>query len=240
MPALLLGGEPDLRDGSSLRWEDTSVAVDVVGTAPDVDASASPVLVVDTSTFAAAGAVALPNTPWVVGPGTDDAIDTIASEVDGTDAVVLLSDELDARRSAPLPAGLLRLAVASSALLLVLGVLGLLLSAAALGPERARSLGRLRALGLARRGVRRVLVGELAVPVAVSGLAGWLLGVACAGAVLGSLTPAPIVGQSAASAYAVSWWTILVVPVLVAATVAVALVEWRRIRRQPLSQLLRT
>ncbi|PUA79060.1 hypothetical protein C7S10_21560 [Nocardioides currus] len=234
VPALLVGGDSVLRDTASLRWEDTSVPIDVVGTAPDVDASAAPVLVVDTDSFAAAGAVALPDTLWVVGTGTDAALDRIASRVDGVDSVVRLSDELEARRTAPLPSALIDLAVASSVLLLVLGILGLLLSAAAQAPERARSLGRLRALGLPQGEVRRVLVGELAVPVAVAALAGWLLGVACSYAMLGSLT------AGSPTDVEVSWWTIGVVPILVVAAVAVAVLEWRRIRRRPLSQLLRT
>jgi len=240
VPALLLGGGPTLAEAPTLRWEDVSVALDVVGTAPDVDASADPVLVVDTAGFADAGAVALPDTLWMAGPGADDAVDAVVAEVTGVDAVVRRTDEVDGRRSAPLPSALLGLAAATSALLVLLGLLGILLSAAADAPERAGSLGRLRALGLPDRDLRRVVVGELVVPVAVAALAGWLLGVACAHAVLGSLSLELLTGQAVAPGTVVPWWTVLVVPVLVAPTVVVALLEGRRVRRRELAQLLRT
>ena len=61
---------------------------------------------------------------------------------------MLYADVLAARRAAPLADGLVRLAVASSALLLLFAVLGVAMSAAAKTVPRGASLGRLRSLGL--------------------------------------------------------------------------------------------
>ena len=57
VPALLLGGPSGLENGLHVRWGvDDSVALDVVGEAPRVDAATDPVVVVDAAAFAAAGA----------------------------------------------------------------------------------------------------------------------------------------------------------------------------------------
>jgi putative ABC transport system permease protein len=240
VPALLLGGSSDLREELVLRWEDASVPLDVVGTAPDVNASIEPVLVVDTRAIAGAGVVAPPDTIWAVGPGAGGALDSAAGRLATVDSVVRYVDELDRRRDAPLPSALLVLAVSSSALLLVLAILGTVLASAADAPARGESLGRLRALGLSQRDVRRVLVGELVAPVAVAGLAGLLLGIGCAYAVLGSLSLELVTGQPAPPVPVVPWWTALVVAVLLGSALVVAGLEWRRVRRRALADLLRS
>ncbi|MCF6379274.1 hypothetical protein L2K70_16810 [Nocardioides KLBMP 9356] len=239
VPALLRSGGSPLADRPTVRWEDVPVVLDVVGTAPDVDASTDPVLVVDASAFADAGAVALPNTLWLSGPGTDQVIDAVASRVTGVDAVVRRSEVVEARRAAPLTSALLALAVASSALLVLLGVLGIVLSVAAEAPERSRSLGRLRALGMADRDLRRVLLGELVAPVAGIALVGWSIGVACSYAVLGALSLDLLTGEAVAPRTVVPWWTVLAVPVVVAAALGHAVLEARRVRRRDLSRLVR-
>jgi putative ABC transport system permease protein len=240
VPALLRGGSSGLRDGPNLRWEDASVPLDVVGTAPDVDASVDPVLVVDAESIAAAGVVAPPDTVWAVGPGAADALRAVAPGVAGSDPVVTYADELDTRRDASLPSAVVALAAASGALLMLLALLGTVLAAAADAPARGSSCGRLRALGLANRDLRRVLTGELVVPVGVSGLVGLGVGVVCAHAALGSLALERLTGAPGSPEPVVPWWTVVLVVVLVACAAALSVLEWQRTRRTPLAQLLRT
>jgi putative ABC transport system permease protein len=237
VPALLLGGDAGLRDGLVVTWDDTNIPLDVVGRAPRVDASVDPVVVVDAGAFAAAGAIAPPDTVWAVGPGAASALAQAASS---SGSVVRYADMLDARRDAPLPEGLVRLAVAASALLLLLAVLGVVLSALTEAPARSASLGRLRALGLRDGDLRRVLAGELLVPVAVAALAGLALGVSAARVVVGSLDLERVTGQTGTPSLVVPWWTALVVVALLVTALVVAAVEWRRLRRRVLAQLLRS
>ena len=63
----------DLAGELTLTWDDADIVLTSVGTAPDVDASVDPVVVVDAGTFAAAGATAYPDTIWAVGSGAADA-----------------------------------------------------------------------------------------------------------------------------------------------------------------------
>ena len=77
------------------------------------------------------------------------------------ESVTSYADDLERRRDAALPSAMVRLAAASSLLLLVLAMLGTVLAAATEARARAESIGRLRALGLQHRDLRRVLVGEL-------------------------------------------------------------------------------
>ena len=119
-------------------------------------------LIIDRAAFEAAGATADPGTVWAVGPGAASALKAVAKRAGTVD---VLSHVTDDRRSAPLASGLVDLARASSLLLIVFAVLGVALAAAAEAPTRAESLGRLRSLGLGRRDVRRVLLGELVTPV---------------------------------------------------------------------------
>ena len=60
---------PRARDGLRCAGTTSTSPLDVVGVAPRVGASTDPVVVVDADAFAAAGAVADPDTVWAVGPG---------------------------------------------------------------------------------------------------------------------------------------------------------------------------
>ena len=237
VPALLLGGDADLRSSLVLAWDDARIPLDVVGTAPSVGAVADPVVVVDAEAFAEGGAVAPPDTVWAVGPGAVAAVESAAGP---EGSVLRYADDLGVRRDAPLPSGLVRLAVAASLLLLLFAALAVVLSAATEAPGRAESLGRLRALGLPDRDVRRVLAGELLIPVLVAALAGLALGVGAAHAMFGSLSLERITGQTGTPSVVVPWWTLAATGVLVLVVLAVAAVEWRRLRRRVLAQLLRS
>ena len=239
VPALLLGGPPDLADGLRVRWGGDDVALDVVGEAPRVDAATDPVIVVDSAAFASAGATADPDTIWAVGPGADEALRT-AAEADPTDTVQT-DDEVRSRlRAAPLPAALVHLAIAGSLLLLLLAALGVVLGAAIDAPARATALGRLRSLGLADRELRRVLAGELLVPVLASVVAGLVVGVATAWATFGSLGLEELTGQSETPQLVVPLWTWLAALALLLAALVLAARQSSRLRRTSLAQLLRT
>ena len=193
---------------------------------------------VDAEAFAAAGGVAPPNTVWAVGPGAADAIrDT---DVEPAAAVVSYADELDSRRDAPLPSALVTLALVSSAVLLAFAILGAVLAAVAGAPNRAEALGRLRALGVPSRDVRSLLLGELAVPVAVTAIVGAAIGAAGARVVLGSLSLQLVTGHRAIRRPSSPGGASSACPCSSSATLVVAALELRRVRRQSLSQLLRS
>lgn len=239
VPALFLGGPAGLREEPILRWEDTSIPLADVGTAPDVEASLDPVVVVDAAALARAGVVAPPDTVWAVGTGAAGALDVAADRTPGS-TVVTYAEELERRRDAALPSSMARLAAASCVLLPALALLGVALAAAAGSPARRTSLGRLRALGASARDLRRVLVGELAIPVGVAGLAGLGVGVGCAHVALGSLSLERLTLAPGVPAPVLPWWTVLSVALLVAWAAGLALLEWRQVRRTPLAELLRT
>jgi len=242
VPALLLGGDAELSDHLVVRWEGTAVPLDVVGVAPRVNGSIDPVVVVDVRAFAAAGAAVQPDTLWAVGPGAAAAVESAEQELASPSSshVVRYTEELDARRTAPLPSGLLRLAVAAACLLMLLGVLGVALAAAAQAPGRGESLGRLRALGLRDRDVARVRAGELVTPVAIAAAIGLMLGISCAYAMSGSFSLERITGQAGPPRLVVPWWTSLAGAVLLGAVLLAAAVEGRRLRRRALAELLRS
>lgn len=239
VPALFLGTPDGLRDDPSLRWEDTSIPLDVVGTAPDVQDATDPVVVVDADALAAAGVAVLPDSVWAVGPGAPEALDAVAARTPGA-AVTTYADELERRRDAALPSALGALAAASCALLLVLGVLGVALAAATDAPSRATSIGRLRALGSSDRDLRRTLLGELVTPVLVAAVTGLAVGVGCAYAALGALSLESLTAAPGPPTPAVPWWTVLSVALLAGCAVVLALLDWRRARGTPLAELLRT
>jgi putative ABC transport system permease protein len=243
-PALLRGGDPALREGLRIGWDDARVPLHVVGTAPAVGPGENPVVVVDAAAFAAAGAVADPGTVWAVGPGAARAVEAAAQDPAGSagagGSVVLRADALDARRDAPLAAALRHLAIASAALLLLCGVLGVVLAAAVAAPARNESLGRLRAMGLRPDQVRRVLGGELAPPVAVGVVAGVALGVGAAVVMFASLALERVTGQTGTPAVVIPWWAPVLSATLVATALAVAQVESAQLRRMSLARLLRS
>ncbi|WP_395695670.1 FtsX-like permease family protein [Nocardioides sp.] len=236
VPALLLGGSADLREHPVLQWRDSSVQLDVVGTAPRVEASAAPVVVVDAGDLGRAGVLATPDTVWAVGPGAGPALRTIG--VGGS--VTTYADELDARRHDPLASSVVALAAAASVPLLVFAVLGVVLAAAAEAPARRLSLGRLRSLGLADRDLRRVLSGELLTTTAVAALTGLALGLVSVLATAGSLSLQRITGQAVPPQVVLPWWSLLAACAVVLSAGVVALSEWRGVRRRVLAELLRS
>jgi len=237
VPALLLGDDAALRDGLVVHWQDVSIPLEVVGRAPRVDASLDPVVVVDAGAFADAGAVAEPDTVWAVGPGAASAV-TAAAGPSGS--VTTYAEVLRARRDAPLSSGLVRLAVVSAAVLLLFALVGVALAAAVEAPARRESLGRLRALGLPDGHLRQVLVGEMLTPVLVAILAGLTLGVGGALALFGSLSLEEITGQTGSPGLVVPWWLVLVLVVAVGGVLMLARLEWRRLGRRTLAELLRS
>jgi putative ABC transport system permease protein len=236
VPALLRGGDAALRDGLRVRWQDEVIPLRVVGDAPRVGDSGDPVVIVDADAFAAAGAVVDPDTVWAVGPGAAAAL---RDATGSSGSVDVLADVLDQRRSAPLASGLVDLAIVSSVLLAVFAVLGVVIAAASDAPPRAESLGRLRSLGVDDAGLRRVLAGELVVPVLVGSVAGLVLGVGAAVLMFGPLSLQLVTGQVSTPDLVVPWWTAISVVVLVTTAWLVARREASRLARTPLAVLLR-
>lgn len=234
VPALVRSGDGSLRTGMRLRLprEDApAIWLKAVGTAPTVGETGD-IVIVDAAALAAAGAPAVPNTVWVTGPGA-------AQAVTGHTAV-LRADVLRERRTAPLTAGLLRLAGISAAALVALGLLGLALGAAAGAPERWQTLSRLRTLGLRVREARWVATGELLPPVAVAAIGGPLLGILLAHLTFGPLALRLIAGTDGDPAVAVPWWGAAMVAVAFLVAVAVVVpVESALRRRRRLSEVLR-
>jgi putative ABC transport system permease protein len=188
---------------------------------------------VDAAAMAAAGVQAVPNTIWVYGPGTAQAV---ASE----ETAVLRAEVLRERRTAPLTAGLLRLALTCAAALLALALLGLALGAAAGGTERWQTLSRLRTLGLRLREARWVAFGELLPPVAIAALAGPLVGILLAYLTFGPLALRLLVGTQDDPPVAVPWWgAVAVAAALLAAVAVVVPIEAELRRRRRLSDVLR-
>ncbi|MFC4589982.1 FtsX-like permease family protein [Sphaerisporangium corydalis] len=238
VPALVRSSDGGLRPGMRLELvRDGAPAIRLVaaGTAPAIG-DADDVVLVDAAAVAAAGMPAVPNTVWVTGPGSARAVAANA----GAGHAVLLADVLRERRAAPLTSGLLRLAWASAAALLALGLLGLVLGAAASAPDRWQTLTRLRTLGLRPRDARWVAAGELLPPVLVAAVAGPLLGALLARLTLGPLALRLLTGQAADPALALSWWRLgLVAVALLVTVVAVVPIESRLRRRRRLSEVLR-
>ncbi|WP_205473635.1 ABC transporter permease [Nocardioides sp. SYSU D00038] len=239
VPALLRGGPEGLRDDPTLRWEDASVPLQVVGTAPDVGGSTDPVLVVDAEALAAAGVAAAPDAVWAVGPGAARALDAAAARTPGS-AVTTYAAELERRRGAALPSAMVRLATASGAVLVVLALLAVALATSVDAPARTTALGRLRALGASDRDLRRTLLGEVVTPVLVAASAGLVIGVGCAWTLLASLSLDNLTGAPEPPGPVVPWWTAGSVVLLSGCAVTLALLDWHRVRRTPLARLLRT
>jgi len=238
LPALVRSRDGSLRPGMRLqllREDAPAIHLTAVGTAPVVGA-ADDVVLVDAAGAAAAGLPTVWNTMWVTGPGAEHAVatNTIAART------VLRSAVLRERRDAPLSSALLRLAWASAAVLLALGLLGFALAAAAEAPERWQTLTRLRTLGLRPRDARWVAAGELLPPVAVAAVGGPLLGILLAALTLGPLELRLLTGQAADPAPVLPWWALGLIGVVVLATVPVLVWHESAVRRrQRLSDVLR-
>jgi putative ABC transport system permease protein len=238
VPALVRSSDPALRQAKelSVRWNDTLIGLTPVGPAPAVGDGEGDVVVVDATAFAAAGAVAEPNTVWAVGPRAAQALTAAAG---GGDVVTLRQDVLTARREAPLAAGLLQLANASTGVLLLLGLLGVALGAAASAPGRGETLARLRTLGLRPGEARQVAAGELLPPVVVGAVGGLAIGVLLAHASLGLLGLRLLTGQVTEPVLVVPWVTVVPVVLLLVAVAVVVEVESSLSRRERLGQVLR-
>ncbi|GIJ60722.1 FtsX-like permease family protein [Virgisporangium aurantiacum] len=238
VPALVRSADGGLRPGMRLelpREGADPVPLRTVGTAPRVG-DVEDVVIVDARALAERGVPVVPDTVWVVGPGTAKAV--AAADVPAD--VVLRATVLHDRRSAPLTAGLLRLTLTSAAVLLVAGLLGLALGAAAGAPDRWQTLSRLRTLGLRVRDARRVAAGELLPPVAVAAVGGPLLGLLLARLTLGPLSVRVLTGQPSDPPLVVPWWGLAAVAVALLVAVAVVVpVESALRRRRGLAEVLR-
>ncbi|GAA4620490.1 FtsX-like permease family protein [Actinoallomurus vinaceus] len=238
VPALVRSSNGGLRRGMRLqllRDGAPAIRLTAVGTAPAVG-DADDVVLVDAATLAAAGMPTVPNTVWATGPGAARAVTASAVAANA----VLRTDVLRARRTAPLTSGLLRLAWASTATLLALGLLALGLGAAASAPERWQTLTRLRTLGLRPRDARWVAAGELLPPVLVAAVGGPLLGALLARLTFGPLALRTLTGQAADPALVLPWGRLGLVTVALLAAVAVVVpVESALRRRRRLSEVLR-
>jgi putative ABC transport system permease protein len=239
VPALVLSGDGSLRPGMRLQLPQPdgapAVQLTAVGTAPTVG-DADGVVVVDAASLAAAGLPTVPNTVWVAGPGTARAVGTSDAAAD----VVLRTEVERARRAAPLTAGLVRLARTTALTLLVLGLLGLALGAAADAPQRWQALTRLRTLGLRPRDARWIAAGELLPPVLLAAVGGPLLGVLLARLALGPLELRLLTRQAADPSLVVPWgWLALVGAALLAALAVMVPVEAALRRRRQLGEVLR-
>nr|WP_246415982.1 ABC transporter permease [Nocardioides luti] len=124
-------------------------------------------------------------------------------------------------------------------LLLLFAVLGVALAAAGEADSRAVSLGRLRALGLRDHQLRRLLAGELLAPVLIGAVAGVVLGLGAALVMFGQLSLERVTGQTGAPAISIPPWALGGPVVLVLAVLVLAQLEWHRLRRVALGQLLR-
>ncbi|MFG3555392.1 FtsX-like permease family protein [Micromonospora sp. NPDC047557] len=238
VPVLVRSSDGELRTGTRLqlpRDDAPAISLTAVGTAPSVG-GAGDVVIVDAAALAGAGLPAVPNTVWVTGPGAARAVSNSGIAAD----VVLRADVLRAQRSAPLTAGLVRLAWTAAAMLLALGLLGLTLAAAAGASERWQTLTRLRTLGLRPRDARWVAAGEVLPPVVVAAVCGPLLGALLARLTLGPLDLRLLTGQAADPGAGPPWWLLGLVSVtLLVASATVVPVESALRRRDRLSEVLR-
>ncbi|MBB6471770.1 FtsX-like permease family protein [Sphaerisporangium rubeum] len=238
VPALVRSSDGTLRPGMKLRLlraDAPPIPLVAVGTAPAIG-DATDLVLVDAAALTAAGMPPEPNTIWVTGPGAARAVAANAVAA----APLVRADVLEERRAAPLTSGLLRLAWASAAMLLALGLLGLALGAAGSAPDRWQTLTRLRTLGLRPRDTRWVAAGELLPPVVAAAVLGPLLGVLLARLTLGSLALRLITGQTTDPALVPPWWWLAVMAAgFVAAVAVVVPVEAALRRRRRLSEVLR-
>ncbi|GGN93714.1 hypothetical protein GCM10010112_82290 [Actinoplanes lobatus] len=232
VPALVRSASGQLRPGMTLelrRNDKPPVRLTASGVAPVVS-GADEVVIVDAATLAAAGLESVPNTIWVNGPGTESA-------VTGTGAL-LRSEVLRDRRDAPLVNGLVWLSWASAVLLVLFGLAGFALAAAAGAPQRWQTLSRLRTLGLTPRDGRRVAAGEL-LPWALVATVGGLLAGAALTALFGALQLRLLTGQEVAPAVVWPWPGLIIMAVLLMAAVPVIVRFEAATRRRRLAEVLR-
>ncbi|WP_430785303.1 FtsX-like permease family protein [Actinoplanes sp. G11-F43] len=198
-----------------------SIKVTATGVAPAVG-GATDVLIVGTE----AGVPSVPDTIWVDGPGAAEAVAGMPA--------VLLTEVLASRQSAPLVSGLILLTRVAAVFLLVAGLVGFVLAAAAGAPQRWQTLSRLRTLGLTPRDARRVAAGSLLPLALLAAVAGPLLGMAVVAVVAGPLGLSLLTGQVDTPALVLPWAWIGVVtagfPLAVAVVVGAEALVRRRLR----------
>jgi putative ABC transport system permease protein len=238
IPALVRTGDGSLRPGMRVRLPGEGgkhFDFTAVGTAPAVGDVAD-VVIVDTATAAAAGLTAVPNTVWVTGPGAARAVRALAVDAH----VEVRADVLHERRTAPLTSSLVNLDRAAAVALLILGLLGFVLGAAASAPQRWETLARLRTLGLRPRDARRVAGTELLPPVLLAAVGGPLLAVLLVRLTAGPLDLHVLTGQATEPGTVIPWWLIGPASVALFATLgAVVAAEAALRRRRRLGDVLR-
>ncbi|GID27748.1 hypothetical protein Abr02nite_27310 [Paractinoplanes brasiliensis] len=239
VPALVRTADGSLSPGVDFRLPivtNQAVELTAVGTAPVLGVG-DDVVVVDTSAATAAGLPAEPNTIWATGPGAANALKAAASG----GRVVARTDLLKERRTAPLTSSLAALSLLTAAILLVLGLLGYALAAAASAPGRWETLARLRTLGLRPRDTHRVAAGELLPPAVVAALCAPLLGALLAWSALGPLALRLLTAQATDPAVVTPWWqlTAATVAALLLTLIAIITAEVVTRRRRRLSETLR-
>jgi putative ABC transport system permease protein len=237
---VLLGA--DLRAGGdealSVLWQGTWVDVHPTGDAPLLGSDAADLVVVDAGSLSSAvGVTVVPNTVWVVGPGARAAVAAVPQLAQAD--VLYRSEWLARQRSAPLTAGLGHLVSATTAVLVLLAILMVVLAASASTPERGAMLATLRTIGLGRGQVTRIAIGELLPPVLAAGTAGIGLGVLLAVLVSGSLGLGFATGQTVDPALAIAGWAPLPVAALALVVAVVVVAESSLTRRERLGEVLR-
>src|SRR5690606_19681814 len=130
-------------------------------------------------------------------------------------------------------------AAVTSATLVVLAALALVLAAATSARERGETLARLRTLGLDGRSAWMVTAGELLPPALVAALGGVAVGVGLARGTLGPLGLRLVTGQAADPVLVIPWWAAGPVLLAVGALAVVVAVESSRRRRERLGLVLR-
>lgn len=240
VPPVLVGSglTGALSQNMSVLWRGTWQQVEAVGAAPVVGDDAADLVVVDADALGAAAGVAVePNTVWAVGPGARAAL-AGAPELAQAE-VVDRSARLAEQRSAPLTEGVGRLVGASTAVLALLAVLIVVLSASASAPQRAATSAVLQTVGLGRTQTRRIAVGELMPSVVAAGVGGLVLGTGLAVLASAPLGLRLLTGQSDDPQPVLPWWTVLPVGLLVVVVLAVVAIESAAHRRDRLGQVLR-
>ncbi|WP_426593772.1 FtsX-like permease family protein [Cellulomonas sp. McL0617] len=261
LPALVAG--PLVGTRPSVQWGDVTIDLEPVGRVPALPTQrpdgtpAGLTVVVDRAALAAVvealdaaraqqtgslpvsadQVAATPDTVWAVGPQASAAARTAAAPV-GAD-VLTRARWLTDRRSDPLADGLLALVLLVAAVCAGLGVLIVVLDAAASAPGRARALATARVLGLRRRGAARVAAGELLPSALVASVGGVLLGVLLVGTIVAPLALRLVTGQATDPGVVLPWWAVLPVALLGLTVLVVVLVESSARRRERLGQVLR-
>ncbi|MFG1922899.1 FtsX-like permease family protein [Cryptosporangium sp. NPDC048952] len=233
IPVLVRTHDDSLRPGMSIQLiRESTKPLDLVavGVAPAVNDDED-VIVMDAS---AAPDDYVPNTIWANGPGAAHAM------ADAEGRVLTQAAVLHDRQVAPLNAGLTLLERAAAATLLLLGLLGFALSAAASAPERWVTLARLRTLGLRPRDTHRVAAAELLPPVLVAIVCGPLLGLLLVKLTFGALSLRTLTDQTEDPVTVLPWWPLGAMAVtMIGMLAAIVAAEAATRRKRRLGDVLR-